>query len=849
MRFCLYIFFGLFFLRNDTTAQSYGLAFSSYDAVQEKRTSLDLSPGDSLCFDSNAHMEFDLNFKANQSVYFGYIFRLINGGQNIDLICINNTFKMVVGQQQTGIVFDLDTFSLYNGWNRFSLFLNFSGQQLRLTVNGKLRGEFPVQYSGHCFNALLGANDHGRFNTRDVPPMCIRDIRFLERNQEKYHWSLADTSGEWSRDLIGKRSARINNPTWIKPHHLHWELAAALTVAGNAGVAFDPKNDLLYIAGSDSMWTFRPGMGSNAWQTTGNPYENLLLGNQAIYDTLSRRLYDIFIDQQKVVGYDPFNARWDGAFRDTILTEYWHANKFISPVDSALYVLAGYGQLKYKNLVQRYQFGKKRWEMLPTRGDFFTPRYLAALGTNKTGDTAYIIGGYGSPTGDQTLNPGNYFDMYRFEVRTRSFKRLFSLDSTHGPYVFANSLVLEPDQDTWYGLIFRNGSFDTQLQLIKGSLKNNSFEYVGTPIPYSFYDIQSFADLYYSPRSKKLIAVTLFGSKEEDKIKKTAVKVYTIDFPPEPATALATASGVLPGKGSWWWVLLAAATLVAIGTAGWLFIKKKRPAAHQSDDLQKGQQGPGAWAPAAANIVVANDQDTRPAIHLFGQFLATGKDGNDLTKAFTPLLKELFLLILTYTIRNKKGISSEALDEILWYDKSKQDAKNNRSVNIAKLKIILGRMGAAVIVKEAGFWQFQPSDENIYVDYQEFMSLKFNATAMDKGSMLNLLQLMERGAFLPQTEYNWLDDIKSEVSNKVIDRCLTYIKGANLAEEAEFIIRISNAMFHFDRLDEDALRYKCKCLILLKRHALANDTFVKFTQEYKEIYREEFPQSFNEIIK
>jgi len=44
--------------------------------------------------------------------------------------------------------------------------------------------------------------------------------------------------------------------------------------------------------------------------------------------------------------------------------------------------------------------------------------------------------------------------------------------------------------------------------------------------------LRSFADLYYSSKAGKLIAVA-FYSPSEGKDKTTGVKIYTIDFPPE----------------------------------------------------------------------------------------------------------------------------------------------------------------------------------------------------------------------------------------------------------------------------------------------------------------------------
>ena len=83
-------------------------------------------------------------------------------------------------------------------------------------------------------------------------------------------------------------------------------------------------------------------------------------------------------------------------------------------------------------------------------------------------------------------------------------------------------------------------------------------------------------------------------------------------------------------------------------------------------------------------------------------------------------LKELFLIICINTIRQGRGISSEMLNEKLWHDKSEKDAKNNRSVNIAKLKIILERIGNCVINKESGFWQFQITDDQICIDFRKY---------------------------------------------------------------------------------------------------------------------------------
>jgi len=44
------------------------------------------------------------------------------------------------------------------------------------------------------------------------------------------------------------------------------------------------------------------------------------------------------------------------------------------------------------------------------------------------------------------------------------------------------------------------------------------------------------------------------------------------------------------------------------------------------------------------------------------------------------------------------------------------------------------------------------------------------------------------------------------------------------------------------------LIYKCKSLIYLKRHTLANNTYLKFIKDYKDIYGENFGKTFHEVI-
>ena len=844
-------------------SQSYGLQFNSHEAFPEKRTSLELAPSDSLKFSDVVQLRFDMNFVQGHQIYFGYVLRIINDRQNIDIIYDESTtkFRLINDQSFSGISFSLDSAHLFNNWNTISVVMQKSKQKLQLFVNNKSYGSTKVLLKSKYYKFLWGANDYNNYQTRDIPPMRIKDIKLFDKNKLEYYWSLNETAGTTSVDVLNKQNAAVKNPNWIKPAHQNWCLVNVYNIKDNAVTAFDERSQLLYIAGSDSVLTYNLKTAQNAWQWYPVKTANILPGSQAVYDTITHQLLDVFIDEKKVITYKPGSAHWNDTLYDSVQTEYGHANKFISKADTSLYIIGGYGQLKYKNIVQCYSINDKKWKIVKTKGDFFPPRYLAALGLNATGDTAFIIGGYGSPTGEQMLQPGNYSDMYAFDIKSKTFKKLFNLDTIFSKYTFANSLVIDSKNQQYYGLVFPNDSFNSHLQLIQGSLTKPTVKFVASKIPYSFYDAQSFADLYYSATAEKLIAVTIFGPKYGETQQHSQVKIFSLDFPPDVET---TAEPVMPtGKK----VPLIILSLAIVVGAGFFIIRQKRkaktkpftaPPADITEDniIQENETAiPSVLEDMPpyeefTHKVYSHNEEVKmhSAFLLFGQFQVFDREGTDVTELFTPLIKELFLLIVIYTFRNGRGITSEELNEILWRDKLLKDAKNNRSVNMAKLKKILERVGNCGFIKRSGFWHFEIVENSVFCDYLNYVNLRNSYPEMDKRLIEELLKITDKGSFLLQTEHNWLDDIKAEISNSIITACLGFLKH-NHTDNPELTIHIANCIFYFDQLNEDALEYKCKSLIQLKRHALANNTYSKYIKDYKAIYGEKFEKSFNQTIK
>jgi two-component SAPR family response regulator len=811
-------------------AQSYGLRFSSHEAVQEKRTSLNITPNENICLHKDPVISFDLVFAPHLDVYFGYVFRLITAAnQNIDLIYNQKlgNFNLIIGETPT-VTFTIDSPRLYTKWTHLEFRFDLEAHSLSIYENYAFAAKRNVDLGKDlCFRMIFGASSFEDFRTGDIPPMSLRDLKIFDDGGLQYYWPLSETSGGDCYDSVGKKVAKAVNPIWIKPQHQDWQLAATLHIDGTPGVAFDPGSETIYLAGEDSLfaWTVQRGA---PWSVPLSRKDAFLPpGNQSIFDPRTGRMYNVYIDLKKVRTFVFGSYKWDEDYPSAPLTEFWHANKFLSYEDTSLYIVGGYGQLHYKNVVQRYRLSEKKWEVLATGGDHFAPRYLAGLGTNASGDSAFIIGGYGSNTGDQMVNPRYDYDLVVYSVRNRTFKTIYRLKEPEQPFCFANSLVIDDTSREYYGLIYPNDKFNSALQLIKGSLVTPTYQPVGDQIPYSFYDVKSFADLYYDPQSQTLVAVTMYTNKANI----TEVKIYTLAFPPNPIPAPVMASGrAFP----WRYAIL---LLVVLGIVGAVLLRRRKKATRKTPDPVV-THAPPVLTPALP-------ADGRSAILFFGQFEVYDKEGTELTKLFTPLLKELFLLITIYTLRSGKGVSSEKLYATLWRDKSNKDAQNNRSVNMVKLKAILDKMGTCGIGKEADKWVFHYLPGQIRVDMAEFLAL-VQTHSPSQEEIRHLLSIVHRGTFLSDTVYPWLDDIQSEVSDRILDvlsaACLRW------SHDPEFLLEIAGGIFLFDPVNEEALRVRCKILSGLGRHSQAKAAFEKFAKEYHQMYGEEFQHSFHEIL-
>lgn len=841
----------------DSYGQSDGLGFYSHEVVQDKRTSLDLTPGKTLCFRDNFDISFEMSLFPNHIVDFGYIVRIIeNDTRNIDLVHsvrLNQShFDLIVGDKPTKIAFDIDSVNIFNHWDKLIIKFDFPNDRLMLYSDGRQFVEKGLHLKKNaCYKIIFGGNNYKQFQTTDIPPMKLRDIRISQNGLLKYDWPLNEESDLIAHEVVSQNDGAVINPEWMTALHRDWQPVPGIDVDGVGSVAFDPKKEIVYIIGADTLFSY--SVSNSSWSSNAYAEGKLILnrGNQAFYDPRDGALYYIYKDTNFIARYNFTTRSWSRKFEAGLLTDFWHFNKLVSSTDTSLYMFGGYGHLVYKNAVQRYQFNTHTWQKVVTKGDFFTPRYLASLGSTANGDTAYILGGYGNASGQQILNPRNMYDLMRFTVKDKTFKKLFELNVNGEDFAFANSLVIDAGSGTYYGLIFPQHKYNSSLQLIRGSLKKPEYTLLGGSIPYSFFDTHSFADLYYCPQSKRFVAVTLLQT-DDNRIK---VNIFTLMDPPYGAGTAKSAGGI-----NYWYIALLIAALTGLILFTRSFIPSNKPQTAAGLQTVAGAQTAAGGQTIAdsqteaiatpARIKIFNNEGTlKSSILLFGNMQVFDAEGADITRHFTPLIRELFLVILLYSIRWDRGLSSEKLNEILWRDKSAKSARNNRSVNIAKLKTLLDKMGYCHLSKETGNWKIDIDFDHFYVDYHNYLLIVKDKQELDAARIKCLSDITQRGNFLSNIEYEWLDTFKSDISNEVIDTYLHFVQSGAIANDPEMMIEVAGYIFYFDPVNEEAMILKCKALSALGKHSLAKNAFENFSKEYRIIYGEEFKKDFHTILE
>ena len=841
-------------------SQSTGLGFYGQGHQIDKRTSLELFQKKSFKTNNSFSIEFDLSFEKNYESYFGYIFRMHSSeGTNIDLIYENKdnfapSINLIIGDNVLLITIPIPMDFFYN-WKHVKIDFDIINNLYTLKVE-----DYQIEKKGEILPAknslkiYFGANHNKEIETIDLPNMSVRDIIISQNNKNTHHWPLNNSEGIICLDIISHKKAIVDNPFWLHQNHSKWKLVHEFITNDYSQICFSQKENRFFIVSPDSLISFQADTENTYNRINFRKRISFNSGDQILYDSINNNILRYSVDQNLISKYNFETNTWSKEFPlERGLTEYWQHNKFISPIDTSLRIIGGYGQFSFKNECQSVTLNNDAWEIFEPDKSILAPRYLSGLGTNSSADTVYILGGYGSLDGDQKINPNNWYELIRHIPLTGEMERLFRYNNSNlKGFCFANSILIQ--DNSFYALAFSKFEYNNHLQLYKGSLKSSQLEAFGSKISFPFHDIMTFVDLFYSKQEAKLYATVSFFNDNNQ----SDIKVYALNFPPEKV--ILSENVIKKDPHLFYWIM-GVLLFISLFIVLLIFYKRRvRKSYSESDTNSFPSRDTGNRQLNVEDVNTASNEETltnaatekcipndKNIISLFGGFQIIDNNGKDITGKFTPLLKDLFLIIFLNSYGDKKGISSANLREELWSHKTDKEARNNRAVNMSRLKTLISSVGGSSISKETGYWKVSIDYSKVCVDYKYFYDIVHVEFPSQK-QILKLIDITRSNPFLKNLSNEWLDPFKADISNDTVDTLINWATSNTDKYKPAEMIPLADAVFKFDPINEEAMELKCKSLVKLGKHSLAKSTYDSFFKEYELLYGEKFQKSFTEVI-
>ncbi len=835
MRFLLILFSFLFFGLSAICQEDLlsGLYFSSHEVIPDNRTSLNLTPSAPFKFPDGFSLELNANFRKGDG-YYGYIFRIIGDhNTNIDLVSRQATSSIfyLVLKDKVIITFNWDDIPEggFDRWIKMKFAINTKESKIAVTINGK-KQESVISGIAELrnFSVVFGACRNSLFLNTDVAQMSLKDIRILDaKNKLVNEWKLSKHAQNLVYDDIGQRKALVENPIWNIDSHVKWRKLKELKIDSLHGIARDDVNGRVFLVDNHAVYVFSTKTSTVDTIRTVSGSPSSLMGTQIIYNKYTDELWSYRFDQNAISKFSFKTKAWSLKQKNLSEPDFWHHNKFFSPVDSSLVTLFGYGHYAYKSIIHRNN--SKAWQSFD-RIEQIEPRYLSGCGFLNDKEML-VFGGYGSKSGRQELSPEFYYDLFSLNLSDYSFKKLWSMDIPAKPFVPCEALIPDQKADIFYTLVYNRINYASSLHLAKFGIDKDEHQFFNDSIPFSFLDTKSWSTLLLDQKTKQLIAITSHNSE---------VAMYAIAYPPLMPDDVFQGT---PSKSSWYvWligVLLSGSAIFVLLT----LLHKKKVQTRREGFYQQIEH------PSIVPIEPI-ERKTISSIYLIGGFKIYNSKGLDITSAFSPTLKQLFLFLFLHTIQKGKGISSAKLDEILWSDKFGDSARNNRNVNVSKLRTILDELEGADVVNENSFWEIVLKN-NIFCDYCVISNLlkKAKSKSLTESEILELISFLSVGEFLPSMHNEWMDDFKLRFTSEVIDGLSSLFNDVTVQHNISLRYHLAESILLYDPLNEEAFNMKCSVLYHLGKKGMAKSLYDSFCREYKQVLGIDYSVLFIDCIQ
>lgn len=834
----------------------YGLSLKSHSVPGIERTTLYLDDNQPFSIKNDFIISFQMYVRANEHD-FGTILHLhTNTNQFI-------RFSFVAGEERhfpalvlnEGII-NINSPIEREKWLDVSLHLRLKDNVIEIDYdNKKISAMAPLQ-GVKSVTALFGQMKE---YLSDVAPINLRNVTITQDGKQIREWKLWKHNDTVCYDEIEGAVARAIHPVWLIDNHIEWKLVHQAKIPGKLDVAFNAREALFYLVRSQSIDVLDENGTLQKEIAIRGGYPAVEFPNHLLYDTLSNKLVSYYPKKGITSRFSFDTERWSNEIRNTEeASNYNHARTF-NPADSSFYFFGGYGFYQYRNDLYRMKYSTNQIEQVEYERPLY-PRYSAAMAI--VGDELYIFGGRGNKYGKQELSSHYYWGLCAINLKNKQSRIVWQKNQPQEEgTIMASTMYFEPSDSSFYAVSTNKGGV-----LWKISMKDSVYSEVSKPIyNESTYQDSDFS-LYTSPSHGKLFLVL-------DKILSNhthELAIYSINMPlvNEVDIRQSTAGESINNR----WYLYAIGLLLLLVLAGFVLYRfkyngknKKAPATKkgtektvattgkvqsQSDVPESKTIPKKEWMQESETIFTetVNYYDrSRASISLLGCFNVRDKDGNDITSNFTPRLKHLLILLILYTEKNAQGILASKTTEILWPEKEETAARNNRNVNLRKLRVLLESIGDMEVMIENNFLRIKWGT-GVFCDYHTLITCTKQFEQEKSEELLNrILEILLYGPLLPNTILDWLDDFKDDYSSYSIDLLKNLLDIEISRNHQDMIIRLADIMFLHDPLNEEALAAKCSVLVTQGKKGIARNLYDRFCKEYHDSMGETYKVPFADL--
>ena len=832
----------------------YGLSLKSHSVPGIERTTLYLDDNQPFSIKNDFIISFQMYVRANEHD-FGTILHLhTNTNQFI-------RFSFVAGEERHFPALVLNEGNINSPierekWLDVSLHLRLKDNVIEIDYdNKKISAMAPLQ-GVKSVTALFGQMKE---YLSDVAPIDLRNVTITQDGKQIREWKLWKHNDTVCYDEIEGAVARAIHPVWLIDNHIEWKLVHQAKIPGKLDVAFNAREALFYLVRSQSIDVLDENGTLQKEIAIRGGYPAVEFPNHLLYDTLSNKLVSYYPKKGITSRFSFDTERWSNEIRNTEeASNYNHARTF-NPADSSFYFFGGYGFYQYRNDLYRMKYSTNQIEQVEYERPLY-PRYSAAMAI--VGDELYIFGGRGNKYGKQELSSHYYWGLCAINLKNKQSRIVWQKNQPQEEgTIMASTMYFEPSDSSFYAVSTNKGGV-----LWKISMKDSVYSEVSKPIyNESTYQDSDFS-LYTSPSHGKLFLVL-------DKILSNhthELAIYSINMPlvNEVDIRQSTAGESINNR----WYLYAIGILLLLVLAGFVLYRfkyngknKKAPATKkgtektvattgkvqsQSDVPESKTIPKKEWMQESETIFTetVNYYDrSRASISLLGCFNVRDKDGNDITSNFTPRLKHLLILLILYTEKNAQGILASKTTEILWPEKEETAARNNRNVNLRKLRVLLESIGDMEVMIENNFLRIKWGT-GVFCDYHTLITCTKQFEQEKSEELLNrILEILLYGPLLPNTILDWLDDFKDDYSSYSIDLLKNLLDIEISRNHQDMIIRLADIMFLHDPLNEEALAAKCSVLVTQGKKGIARNLYDRFCKEYHDSMGETYKVPFADL--